>query len=222
MSALFVVDCRRSMDYPGAGNREPGTGSRDSKFGLAQAIAAVLGTLVLDQGDAAGLLAVGERAAYVAPRSGHHHLRVFLARLAELTARGAAPMAESLRRAAGLLKRRGLVVALSDFYDDEAAVGELKRLWRMGHDVIAIHTLASEELALPADGAAEFEDLETGGTLVVDPGTAASAYAQAVNAWLQRLERELVGEGIDYLRLTTGDPLDVTLRRFLVARRRAA
>ena len=230
MAALFVIDVSRSMDYPPTRARldrsraeaGPASGSGISKFTLARAIAAVLGTLVLDQGDAAGLLAVDEQATYVAPRSGHHHLRVFLAKLAELSPAGAAPVAASLKRAAGLLKRRGLVVILSDFYDDRESLAEAKRLARIGHDVIAIHTLAAEELTLPTEDAAEYEDLETGRTLIVDPDAVRPAYIDALGAWLRQVERDLVGDGLDYLRITTADPLDAALRRFLVARRRAA
>ena len=96
LSALFVVDVSRSMDFP-AGNREAGSGSRRSKFELARSVAAILGTLVLDQGDAAGVLALDERAHFVPARSGHHHLRVFLAELAAL---GRAAPPRSPRRCA--------------------------------------------------------------------------------------------------------------------------
>src|SRR6188508_981053 len=70
VSALFVVDVSRSMDFPSGGR---------TKFEMARSVAAILGTLVLDQGDAAGVLAVDERAHLVPARSGHHHLRVMLA-----------------------------------------------------------------------------------------------------------------------------------------------
>src|ERR1044071_7983692 len=63
LSALFVIDASRSMDFP----------ERASKFALAKSVGAILGTLVLDQGDAAGVLAVTDRAHYVPSRSGHHH-----------------------------------------------------------------------------------------------------------------------------------------------------
>ena len=59
------------------------------------------------------------------------------------------------------MKRRGLVIAISDFYEDEAAITQMRRLRRMGHDVIAIHVLSQEELSLDVGGAAEFVDLET-------------------------------------------------------------
>ena len=214
LSALFVVDISRSMDFPA-----PGAGSGRSKFELARSIAAILGTLVLDQGDAAGVLALDERASFVPPRSGHHHLRVFLAELASLAPRGSSSIAEALRRAATILKRRGLVIVVSDLYDDEAAVGQLRRLARMGHDVIVVHTLSREELTLDVGGAAEFLDLESGRRLMVQPSTARDAYVARITGWLATIEQQLRRDGLDYLRLMTDEPLEPTLRRFLVTRR---
>lgn len=214
VSALFVPDVSRSMNYP--------QGSGSSKFVLARTVAAVLGTLVLDQGDAAGVFAVAERAHYLPPRSGRHHLRTMLAELASLEPAGDVTIAESLRRAATVLKRRGLVIVISDLYDDEDAIGQVRRLVRMGHDVIVVQVLAREEVTLDVGGAAEFVDLETGRKLLVQPSAARQSYVAAVQQWLDQVESQLRREGIDYLRLITGDPLEPALRRFLVGRRGAA
>ena len=211
LAALFVVDISRSMDFPAANRR--------SKFELARSVAAILGTLVLDQGDAAGVLALDERANFVPPRSGHHHLRVFLAELASLAPRGSSSITEALRRAATILKRRGLVIVVSDLYDDETAVGQLRRLARMGHDVIVVHTLSREELTLEVGGAGELVDLESGRRLMVQPSAARDAYVDRVTGWLATIEQQLRRDGIDYLRLMTDEPLEPTLRRFLVTRR---
>jgi uncharacterized protein (DUF58 family) len=218
VSALFVVDVSKSMDFP-SGSREPGAGNLNSKFGLARTVAAVLGTLVLDQGDAAGLLAVDSRAHLVPSRSGHHHLRVMLSELASLVPEGSTSIAEALRRAATILKRRGLVIVISDLYEDEESLGQIRRLARMGHDVIVVHTLAREEMTLDVGGAAEFVDLESGGTLTVQPAAARESYVAAFTQWLAQVEQQLRREGIDYLRLIAGDPLEPALRRFLVGRR---
>jgi len=220
LSALFVIDVSRSMDY-GTGSREPGTGSR-TKFQLARSVAAILGTLVLDQGDAAGMLAVDERAHYVPSRSGHHHLRVLLAELAALVPDGTASIAEALRRAATMLKRRGLVVVLSDLYEDEESITQIRRLSRMGHDVIVIHTLAREELTLDVTGAAQLIDRESGQTLMVQASTAREPYMRAFESWLSSVEQRLHRDGIDYLRLITGESIEPALRRFLLGRRSAA
>jgi uncharacterized protein (DUF58 family) len=231
LAALFVLDISRSMDFPqqsGISNQQSGS----SKFTLAQTVAAILGTLVLDQGDAAGVLAIGDRPQFVPPRSGHHHLRVLLAELSRLAPvapkpqrgeggpAGTSAIDAALRQAATLMKRRGLVIAVSDFYEDEAAITQMRRLRRMGHDVIAIHVLSQEELSLDVGGAAEFVDLETGRKLLVQPASARESYAREFGGWLASVERELRRDGVDYLRVITGEPLEPALRRFLIGRGR--
>ena len=108
LSALFVIDISGSMKFPDTG----------SKFELARMTTAILGTLVLDQGDAAGVLAVGEKTQFVPPRSGHHYLRVFLAELSRLAPGSTVSIEQALRQAATRMKRRGLIVAASDLYED--------------------------------------------------------------------------------------------------------
>ena len=206
LQALFVIDVSRSMDFA-------------AKFQMAQAVAAALGTLVLDQGDAAGVLAIDDRAHLVPPRSGHHHLRLFLAQVAALKPAGGVGVHEALRRAATVLKRRGLVVVISDFYEEAGTLAEVRRLSRMGHDVVVIHTISRDELSLGVEGAAEFVDLESGRTLIVQPETVRAGYVASVNRWLSVVERQVTREGLDYLRLVAGEPIEPPLRRFLVSRR---
>lgn len=214
MGALFVIDVSRSMAFPEEGQ---------SKFALARAAAAVLATLVIDQGDAAGLLAVSAPTTagthYVPARSGRHHLHLCLAELARLTSAGAEGISSGLRRAAAVLRRRGVVVVISDLYEEEAALAEIRRVARMGHDVVVVHVMAREELTLPAGGAMEFEDLETGVTSATNPDAVAAAYAVNVEKFLTRMQTAVRREGLDYLRLVTGEPLEPALRRFLVGRR---
>jgi uncharacterized protein (DUF58 family) len=221
LAALLVIDVSRSMDFPSGSESQGvrGAGGQGSKFILARTIAAILGTLVLDQGDAAGVLSIGDRTRFVPPRSGHHHLRVLLAELSRLEPAGTTTIDEALRHAANLMKRRGLVIVISDFYEDAAALSQLRRLSRMGHDVIAIQALSKEELSLDVGGAAEFVDLESGRKLLVQPSAIREPYRRALTAWLSTFEGQIRREGIDYLRVSTGDPLEPSLRRFLVGRR---
>jgi uncharacterized protein (DUF58 family) len=209
LNALFVVDVSRSMDFPAA----------KSKFALAQAVTAILGTLILDQGDAAGVIAVGDRAHLVPPRSGHHHLRVFLSQVATLTPTGTAPVYEALRRTVSVMKRRGLVVLVSDLYEEDRTLAEVSRLARMGHDVVVIHILSREELTLAVGGAVEMVDLENGRALVIQPSSVRASYTAALNAWMASIEKSIAREGLEYLRLVTDQPLEPALRRFLVSRR---
>ncbi len=214
LSALFVLDVSRSMNFP-RGDEPSGS----SKFDLARQVTAILGTLVLDQGDGAGVLAVDERARLVPPRSGHHHLRVFLAQLANLAPTGDASLGDALRQAATVMKRRGLVIVVSDLYEEGEALPQVRRLARMGHDVVVIHTLAREELTLEVGGAAELIDLESGRSLMVQPSAVRDDYVAAVRQWLTSVHDAVIADGIEYLRLVTGEPLEPALRRFLMQRR---
>lgn len=214
LSALFVLDVSRSMNFP-----RGDTSSGVSKFDLARQVTSILGTLVLDQGDAAGVLAVDDRARLVPPRSGHHHLRVFLAQVAQFTPTGGAGLGAALRQAATVMKRRGLVIVVSDFYEEDEALPQLRRLARMGHDVVVVQTLAREELAFDIGGAAELVDLESGRTLMVQPSAVRDAYTTAVQHWLVKVHDTVTRDGMAYLRLVTGSPLEPALRRFLMHRR---
>ncbi|MEZ5284574.1 MAG: DUF58 domain-containing protein [Vicinamibacterales bacterium] len=217
LSALFVVDVSHSMAY-------------GEKFRLAQAAAAVLATLVIDQGDQAGLVAVGgeddagsrARSVYVRPGSGHRQLPMILGAIAQLSAAGRESLPGGLQRAASLMRRRGVVVAISDFYEDDEARAWMRRLARMGHEVIAIQTLDAGEIALPSFGMAELVDLESTRTIVVQSDAARAAYGLRVANWLVAFETAVRREGIDYLRLVSGEPLERALRRFLIARRGTA
>jgi uncharacterized protein (DUF58 family) len=155
----------------------------------------------------------------VPARSGRHHLHLCLAELARLTSEGAEGISSGLRRAAALLRRRGLVVAISDLYEEDVALAEIRRVVRMGHDVVVVHVMSREELTLPTAGAIEFEDLETGATVVTNPDAVAGAYAANVGMFLARMQSAVTREGLDYLRIMTGEPLEPALRRFLVGRR---
>lgn len=223
LGALFVIDASGSMAFPSESGRGTSALAPSSKFALARTAAAVLATLVIDQGDAAGFLALSGSTAsevqYVPARSGRHHLHVFLAALAQVRAGGGDGVSTTLRRAGALLRRRGMVIVLSDFYEDAPAIDEVRRLARMGHDVIVVQVIAREEFTLPPGGSVEFEDLETGRTLMVNADAARERYQQNFDAFLGDVRRSVQREGLDYLQLVTGAPLEPVLRRFLVRRR---
>lgn len=214
LAALFVVDASRSMAFPDPADGGP------AKFDVARGAAAALAALVIDQGDAAGLAAeTTAGTTWVPPRSGRHHLRVLLTALARLAPDSRAPIGETLRRAVARLRRRGLVVVVSDFYDEAGAIDEVRRTARMGHDVVVAHVLAPEERGFTGHRACELEDLETGEVRVVEPSAIRDAYRAEVAAFEARVERGVVSEGLDYLPLGGDQPLSAALRSYLVRRR---
>jgi hypothetical protein len=142
--------------------------------------------------------------------------------LAKLQASGRTAAAAPVRRAAELLKRRGLICVFSDLYDDDAALdGELRRALGMGHEVALFHVLTREELVLELPDEAEIEDLESGATLITRPADARRSYERRLNEFLDAWRRRCTGYGIDYTLAVTDAPPDQVLKAYLLRRGRA-
>jgi uncharacterized protein (DUF58 family) len=158
--------------------------------------------------------------AYVGARGGRTHLRSVLTALAGVAPEGTTASAAALRRAVDLLRTRGVLVFISDLYDDEEAVdSELKRAARIGHDVIVFHVLTPSETALDVRGATEFEDMETGRTVLAGDASARE-YSARMQGFLRRWRERCAAYGVDYVLARTDVPLDVTLRSYLLQRPR--
>jgi uncharacterized protein (DUF58 family) len=220
MAATLVLDTSASMGFPEA-SRTGGTeaaGAAVSKFRYAVIAAAALAHLISGQGDAVGLHA-GDR--YIGSRAGRQHLRGLLAALTSLDALGTWDGAETVRRAAERLKRRGLLLVFSDFYDDEErTLAELRRASRMGHEVVLFQILTREEIELPYRRDLEFTDLETGRRLAINAGLVRRDYQDAVTAFLERWRSRAGAEGFQYSLVVTDTPPERALRNFLLARQR--
>jgi len=242
MASAIVVDTSGSMDFPATRESPVAQAFRPANAGLkaratsansrATAVmdapvtkvryaiiaAAALAHLISGQGDAVGLLA-GER--FLAPRAGRQHLRGLLAALSSLTPAGVWSAGDSIRLAAERLKRRGLLIVLSDFYDDEErTLVELRRAARMGHEVVLFQILSRDEIELPYRRDLELADLESGRTLAVSAGLARRDYKDAVAVFLERWHSRAGAEGFQYSLIVTDTPPDRALRNFLLARKR--
>ena len=208
LSAQVIVDGSRSMAFAGQ------TGV--TKLQYARLIAAALSHLIAGQGDAVGLVVYDQAIRhYVPSRLGQTHLRRVLATLATMEASGATSAAAALRRGVDLLSRRGLLLIISDLYDEDDAVeSELRRAVRIGHEVAVFHVLTRDELEFPFTHDVELEDLESGQRLLAGSETA-TAYRHAFAEFLERWRARCARYRIDYTRVITNAPLDVTLRHFL-------
>jgi uncharacterized protein (DUF58 family) len=222
MASAIVLDTSGSMDFPRTGSTSHvGRVLLDppiTKHRYAVIAAAALAHLISGQGDAVGLLA-GER--FLAPRAGRQHLRGLLAALSSLTPAGGWSAGDSIRLAAERLKRRGLLIVLSDFYDDEErTLVELRRAARMGHEIVLFQIVSRDEIELPYRRDLELEDLESGRTLAVSAGLARRDYRDAIAAFLERWHSRAGAEGFHYSLIVTDTPPDRALRNFLLARKR--
>ena len=187
-------------------------------------MAAALAQLISTQGDAVGLTAPRDTASiFLPPRSGRPHLRRLMAALTTLEPHGAWRADETVRRAAERLGRRGLLILVSDLYDEEERTfAELRRAARMGHEVLIVQTMSREELDFPYRRDLEFADLETGRTIAVNAGLARREDKDAVAAFLERCRRRAGSEGFQYSLAVTDTPPDRVLRGILLARPRSA
>lgn len=207
MAASIVIDTSASMDFPAGAV---------TKFRYVVMVAAALAFVIAGQGDAAGVVA---RDMFLPPRSGRQHLRRLLALLASLTPGGVWAGAETVRRAADRLGRRGLLVVASDFYDDEERMArELRRAQRMGHDVVQLQVLTRDEIALPYGRDVEFADLESGARVPVNPALARRDYRDAIAEFLERTRSRALAEGRQHTLVVTDTPPERALRSFLLAR----
>jgi uncharacterized protein (DUF58 family) len=123
--------------------------------------------------------------------------------------------------AADRLRRRGFVVVISDFYAEPDAVARaLGHLRGKGQDVIVFHVLDPAELDFPFQEATSFEDLETGERIPVVPETVRARYRELVQAHTDALGTALGNSRIDYTLVSTAEPLDGALFRYLSMRQR--
>ena len=208
MAATIVLDSSASMAFPAS----------ISKHRYAVIVAAALAHIVSSQGDAVGLVA-GDRV--LSPRGGRHHLRALLAALSDHEPSGDWQPADTVRRAAERLKRRGLLFMLSDFYDaEDETFDALRRAARMGHEVVLFQIMSREEVEFPYRRDLEFADLETGRSVALNAGLARRDYTDAVAAFLERCRRRAGAEGFQYSLIITDSSPSLGLRNFLLARRR--
>jgi uncharacterized protein (DUF58 family) len=209
MGAAIVVDTSGSMAFPEAGV---------SKFRYAVAAAAALAHLISSQGDAVGLVT---RETFLPPRPGRQHLRRLLAALSGTKPHAGWQPADTIRRAAERLGRRGLLLIFSDLYDQEdATLAEMRRAARLGHEVVVFHMMSRDEIEFAYQRDVEFVDLETGAALAVDATQARREYTDGIAAFLESWRRRAGTEGFQYSLMVTDLPLDRALRTFLLARRR--
>ena len=211
LSVLLVLDRSASMAFPESGV---------SKFRYAQILCAALAYLVSEQGHAVGLMTTeGDKLTYVAPRGGRVHLRSLIARIDRLVASDGWNGPQALARGSQLLQRRGVILVVSDFYDDEEPMRrEMRRAAQRGHDVAMLQVMAADELSLPFRDHVELEDLETGTVRLVDAAGAAAAYETAVRSFLDRCRAAALRDGVDYALFTTSTALEVALRAYLLER----
>jgi uncharacterized protein (DUF58 family) len=209
LRAYVLLDTSASMDYASDGI---------TKFDYGCTLSASLAYLILKQQDAAGIVTFSDRIeAFVPPRAKRDYLTQILHPLEKRAPGGETNVGKILEDIAGQLKRRGLVILISDLLDDPEQILKGLRLFRFkGNDVIVFHLLDQAELDLPFDGNILFEDLEDANLRVIaDPKAIRQAYLQVVSEFVTHMRKECHDSCIDYQLISTATPLDKALASYL-------
>ena len=212
----MIVDCSASMRYPD----HAGTG-RMTKFEYAATAAASLAYLLTHQQDAVGLLTFDSEVRRDIPcASSAAHLWAVLATLEAARLDRPTRMKASFDRVAERLRRRSLVVLFSDLLGDpDEVVRALEQLRFTRHDVIVMHVLDEDERTFPFTDNVLFEGLEQPELqLHADPQSLRTEFLRLMTDFIRTVRDACMDHRIDYVGLSTSDPLDVVLRRYLTAR----
>jgi len=217
LRATLVLDVSRSMGWAGAPERL-------TKCGYAVRLAAALGLILLRQRDATGLIAFDDAVRVTLPpkaRAGQWHL---LARTLQGLEPGGGTAAEgALRRVTGLLRRRGMVLFISDLLvERELLLTALRYLRHRGHVVTVLHVMDPGEVDLAPSGEARFVDPETGEGVVAAPRDLGPEYRATVERVVRAWRRACRTSGIGYHQVTTTTPFGDALRRAAAPSARAA
>lgn len=191
-----------------------------SKFEYAQCAAAALAYLVLHQRDAVGLVTFDEDVRQlIRPSSNPTQLKQLLHVMEQTSAERKTRTGPIFHDLAERLGRRGVVVVLSDLFDDaDSMLTGLKHLRHRRHDVVVLHVLDPAEIDFPFQQVTMFKGLETLGNVVAEPRSLRAAYQRELQAFITRIRSGCRGQQIDYVLIRTDQPLDSTLRTFLAAR----
>jgi len=212
LRCYIVFDVSRSMAF----------GSGDyTKHDYARTVAASLAWLLNRQGDAVGLTTFDEHVRAIVPaRYRPGQLRRLFVTLEEPPSGRDTKPGVALEDVAQRLRKRGLVILISDMLAPVQQIGDGLRLLRgCLHDLVVFQVLDPAEKTLTFDGPRLFEDLETGQEIYSDPETIREEYQQRLNTHNLAIQAECEVVGAAYRQLITDQPLELALAEFLQARR---
>ncbi len=207
----LILDCSRSMDYGSHGI---------TKLEYGQFLAASLGYFAFKQRDAVGFISYDDDVRdYIPARGSVGHWNTILHTIDKVRAGKKTNFVTPLIRAAERIRRRGIVVVISDLYDEPANVLDgLRHLAFRGNDVIVFQILDPTEINFDFPDASQFVDMETGAEMHVIPDYIRKEYRRLIRKQAADYEKECRKDRMDYSFIDTSQPLDRALFDYLVRR----
>ncbi|RME38397.1 MAG: DUF58 domain-containing protein [Planctomycetota bacterium] len=213
LDVLLAVDASESMAYRSSE-------AALSKYDYAVSAAAAVAYLTLRQHDAVGLAVFDDGVrTFLRPSNQAHRWRAIVERLSEGTGAGTTSLGSVLHEITERLRRRTLVVVVSDLFDDpDAVLKGIRFLRHRRHELILWNVWDRAERTLEMSGPTMFEGLEMSGRLPVDPSAVRARYLEEVRRFLTRLRAGCAQMQVEYTLFDTSQPLDAVLSGYLAAR----
>ena len=213
LKAYLLIDQSLSMNY---------ASDKISKLEYAKLISASLGYLMLKQQDAVGLTLFDDRIRVNIPaRSKRSHLNVILSKMEKIKAGPETRMAPVLHSTAEVIKKRGLIILISDLFDNqEEVLSGLQHFRYKGHEVIVFHIMDPQEMKLDFSQRTRFRDMESGEEIITDPWHIQKDYQRDMEQFCDNYKIQCRQNNIDYVQLATDSPLDMALSEYLLKRKR--
>ena len=207
----ILVDASESMSF---------TSGRWTKLDYARWCAAALAFLVIGQRDAAGLVVFDDDVrTKVPPSNGAHQKSEIVQALEETEPHGATGVGDVLSWIGGRLNRRGIVIVLSDFFEDlDRLVHGMRQLTHAGHEPILLQIVDPQELEFDYERLLRLDGLEGLGRLKVDPKSLRAAYRQAIRRHRDEIARQARSLSLDFVSMSTSTPVDIALSTYLARR----
>ncbi len=213
LRSYILMDCSRSMNYK--------SGSI-SKLDYASYLSAALSYLMLNQRDGVGLILFDEKIRkFIPPRSTPGHLNAILKNLDKPDCGSDTKIGPVLHEMAERIKKRGLIILISDLMDyQEDVLNGLKHFRHKKQEVILFHILDKKELDFDFNVRTRFRDMENGETITTEPWQIKTGYKNLMLELQESYKKHCREQYIDYVPLLTNQDLDIALNGFLNKRKK--
>lgn len=214
LKSYILLDVSKSMTYASSG--------RISKLEYASQLAASLSYLMIKQKDAVSLSIYSDQIKkYLPPNSSRIYLKEIISVLAKIVPDANTNTSFCLNQISDKITKRGLVVIISDLFDDPAKViGAIKKFRFYKNEVIVFQILDSAERNFSFQKDAIFKDLETGEEITTQPYQIQKSYRDAMETFLHKIKSECLRNGVEYNLIDTSTPFDKALFTYLQKRSR--
>lgn len=214
LKSYIILDTSRSMSYKSENDI--------SKLNYGIILAAALSYLMNKQQDAVGLALYSEKVTKILPpKASKTYLQELLKQLSSITAADKTNTASSLGEIAEKIRRRGLVIIISDFFDDiDTVIKSLKKFSYKKNEVIVFQILDPLERSFAFGKDAIFKDMETLEEMTTQPYQIQKAYKEAMLEFTGKIKRECLNANFDYNLIDTSTPFDTALYTYIQKRTR--